>query len=147
MAYAKRTPETLARQARFRSLITPRVYFIQAATLGLIKIGFATDVRGRLSTLQTSSPDRLTLIGAIYDKDALAIEAELHSRFRGDRAHGEWFRPSDALVAFIAEWTVERADALEQADGKAQADAFHASQQAPDAEDLAAYARLKARGR
>ncbi|MDZ4318303.1 MAG: GIY-YIG nuclease family protein [Phenylobacterium sp.] len=110
---------------RRKAIRTPRVYFVQAAKLGLIKIGFAADIQERLGSLQVGSPDRLALIGAIYDKDALAIEARLHSRFRKDREHGEWFRPSAELLAYIAEWTVERADALEYAEGKAQADALH----------------------
>lgn len=127
----ERSIRLAARQYR-RATRTPRVYFVQAEKLGLIKIGYAADIRERLRSLQVGSPDRLTLIGAIYDNDALSIEAQLHSRFRDDREHGEWFRPTEALLAFIAEWTVERADALERAEGKAQFDALHGTQDAYD---------------
>lgn len=88
--------------------ICPLVYFIRAQTLGLIKIGSTVDLGHRLVCLQTGSPDKLELIGAICADDAFKIEERLHREFADVRTHGEWFQPSAELLALIAEWPIER---------------------------------------
>lgn len=65
-----------------------------------VKIGFANDVHGRRSTLQTSSPYALEVLVAM--KGAKADERELHRRFATDRIRGEWFRRSAAVEEFIS---------------------------------------------
>lgn len=76
------------------------VYFIQAEALGLVKIGWAADPTIRLSRLQIGSPDRLKLLAVI--EDGRSLEGVLHIMFAADRAHGEWFRPSTRLLAYIS---------------------------------------------
>jgi len=75
-----------------------RVYFVAGADL--IKIGFTLDVPGRFDRLCGSSPVPLTLLGVM--RGTPATERELHAKFAAQRAHGEWFRPSLQLSAFIA---------------------------------------------
>lgn len=90
-----------------RSLRAPEfVYFLRAETTRLIKIGVSRDIRQRIVALQTGSPDKLVLMGIIRCDAPKDFERELHSRFGRDRSHGEWFRPSEALEALIAQRAV-----------------------------------------
>jgi hypothetical protein len=66
-----------------------------------VKIGFATDVDDRRSTLQTSSHHSLKILAVI--KGTQAKEKELHRKFAVDHIRGEWFRRSEAIEAFIVE--------------------------------------------
>ena len=79
------------------------VYFIRSVTVGLIKIGVANRAKTRLLDLRSYSADALDLIGVVRCQNFGALERELHLRFAADRSHGEWFRPSAALLAYIAE--------------------------------------------
>lgn len=83
------------------------VYFVQAKTLGLIKIGVATEPHDRLYTLRISSPDELTLLGVIRDDAAFGHEHGLHRRFAEHNSHGEWFRPAPAILAYIEQHAVD----------------------------------------
>lgn len=78
------------------------VYFIQADNGGLIKIGVAKDVTARLYQIQLMCPVRLVVLATVPGGGA-ALEAELHQRFADARRHGEWFEPTQDLLAFIAE--------------------------------------------
>lgn len=73
-------------------------YFIQAGDRGPIKIGKSTAPDRRLTDLQGACPYRLRLLCTL-GRD---MEAELHRRFDNDRLHGEWFEPTNKLLAFIA---------------------------------------------
>ena len=75
------------------------VYFLQAQSLGLIKIGTSSNVSKRIAALQTASPDALTVLGCIPGD--CEIERSLHARFAEERVRGEWFTPSERLVDFI----------------------------------------------
>lgn len=78
------------------------IYFIQCQSTKLIKIGFASNIKNRFSSIQTGSPTPLKIIGAVVcDK---SIEKKLHDKFENIRVHGEWFKPSDYLLR-IAEKT------------------------------------------
>jgi len=68
------------------------VYFVTDGS-GFVKIGCTcNDVCARMSSMQTSNPRRLELLGMIETDDMLALESQLHSDFQ-DRRHdiGEWF--------------------------------------------------------
>lgn len=101
----------MARQGVVTKLETKRgtpsranaVYFVKAFTLGHIKIGKADCVYTRFAKLRMISPDSLLMLGAIVSEDATALERELHQRFGAQRLHGEWFRSSEELLAYIAE--------------------------------------------
>lgn len=71
------------------------VYFIEAEN-GLIKIGYSASVRERFKKLSTAVPMQLTVLGLCPAEPH--VERELHERFSGQRAMGEWFRPSPELL-------------------------------------------------
>ncbi len=78
----------------------PCVYFVQAGLSGPVKIGIATELRPRLYDLQCSNHEALFVIAVILDAGRDEEQA-LHARFRGDWLRGEWFRRSDALLAYM----------------------------------------------
>jgi predicted GIY-YIG superfamily endonuclease len=75
------------------------VYFVQGVDGGPIKIGFTTDVRRRLITIQAYSPISLRLV-ALFSGRA-EHEGKLHRMFQAERLHGEWFFPSPELLAIV----------------------------------------------
>lgn len=76
-----------------------RVYFIQASKTGHIKIGYSRSPQQRLAALQIANPEGLELLGSIHGDERL--EAILHAEFADARVSGEWFEPTDSLLAFI----------------------------------------------
>jgi hypothetical protein len=77
------------------------VYFVQAASSRLIKIGRAEDVSRRVIALQVSSPEELVLLGWV--EESKFTEADLHKRFEKYRRRGEWFSPAKDILNFIQE--------------------------------------------
>lgn len=76
------------------------VYFIRQGQYGNIKIGFTTgDPAIRCAALQTGNSERLHVIAAI--RGAQSLEQRLHKQFARLRHQGEWFRPGEALMAFL----------------------------------------------
>ena len=80
------------------------VYFMECPSLGVLKIGMATDPRKRLKRVQTGCPGRLHLRTVIRVDDARAFEAYLHQRHQKDRIHGEWFRATPELRELATSW-------------------------------------------
>jgi hypothetical protein len=78
------------------------IYFIQGKDTQKIKIGFSDNINNRIITLQSSSPDKLSLIGFIPGGGRI-MEKELHKRFKAHCSHGEWFFPSPILLKYIGE--------------------------------------------
>jgi len=75
------------------------VYFLQAAEEGLIKIGFTTGRPSwRMTHIQTKERQKLTLLASM--RGTREDEEALHARFANSRVRGEWFEPTDELVAF-----------------------------------------------
>lgn len=74
-------------------------YFVQGPPFSPVKIGRATDVAQRVSSLQTATPHELRIL-RILEGDR---EAEMHERFSDDRIRGEWFRWSPAIESFVSE--------------------------------------------
>lgn len=66
-----------------------RVYFIEAPSLGLIKIGSTGKVHRRVSAIQRATPVPTSLIGVIAG--GTKREVELHKKYAAHRVHGEWF--------------------------------------------------------
>lgn len=78
----------------------PFVYFIEAAGLGTVKIGWSRKHPvQRLYRLRVGSPVALELLG--FMRGDRSMERRLHRRFRHQRARGEWFNLSDELRTFI----------------------------------------------
>lgn len=75
------------------------VYFIRCTASGLIKIGLSENPWKRLSKMQSDSPGQLEMLGVVGGD--IVTEAELHDRFSASRLRGEWFNPTDDLVAFV----------------------------------------------
>jgi len=69
---------------------TRTVYFIQAATGGLIKIGVAADPSARLAEIQRMCPIPLRILSTLPGIGQRGEKA-LHQRFAAERRHGEWF--------------------------------------------------------
>lgn len=83
--------------SRSSSRDAPKDLYFARSLLGgdLIKIGVSAQVDTRMRDLKAQA--------LLVMKGEARREAELHARFADDRITGEWFRPSDALMAFIEE--------------------------------------------
>lgn len=76
------------------------VYFIRAVNgKGPVKIGFSTNAKGRLKTLQTSNHGELEIIAAI--EGTHEDEHSLHAEFNALRLKGEWFKFEGKLKAYV----------------------------------------------
>jgi hypothetical protein len=103
------------------------IYFIQAPINDFIKIGYsARHPDGRVAEMQTGCPVILKPLGFL--RGSIADERALHARFADSREHGEWFRASEDLMAFIAEsvlpWVHRTPDPEPYADGPKDWDAI-----------------------
>lgn len=78
---------------------TDCVYFVQAETMLRIKIGTSNNIARRVCELRIGSPDKLRVM-AVMPGDC-SVERQLHKKFSEDRLHGEWFSPSENLLAYI----------------------------------------------
>lgn len=79
------------------------VYFVtETPYCNNVKIGRATNVVLRLSSLQTGNPNKLQIRAIIKTDKSKQLEKELHKELAGYRIHGEWFRlEEDQLSNFI----------------------------------------------
>ena len=73
------------------------IYFAQSMNGGPIKIGFSDDVDKRMSSLRSSNPEPLILLG-VMEGDRVE-EKKVHRLFK--RKRGEWFYDSPELREFI----------------------------------------------
>lgn len=83
------------------------VYFAYSEEARLVKIGFSSNIRSRISNLNSYSQSRggrgrVVLVGWLIGGPAL--EAELHEMFDDHRVDGEWFNPSPEMAAVISEY-------------------------------------------
>lgn len=88
-----------ARTVRASTLPTTWIYFIREAD-GPVKIGVAKNPRERIATLQCGNPRPLEIVGVW--RGYHFEERQLHERFEHLRLAGEWFEPTDELLAYIA---------------------------------------------
>jgi hypothetical protein len=76
-----------------------KTYFIQAKDgIGPIKIGQSEKPERRLKQIQSAHPETVLAIIGVCDIE----ESVVHSYFNYLRITGEWFRPNDHLLAYIA---------------------------------------------
>jgi hypothetical protein len=78
------------------------VYFVQLGNSGDIKIGFSTNIKKRMHTLQTSTPENIQLLGFIAGE--LPTEKMIHEKFRMLRKKGEWFQCHSSIIEFLNEF-------------------------------------------
>ena len=67
----------------------PIVYVIGSPLSRLVKIGWTTNLRNRLSSLQSGSPVELRVYRTY--PGGRELEKWLHVHFKRSRKHGEWF--------------------------------------------------------
>lgn len=75
------------------------VYFVECTRTRRIKIGSAKSPPERLRGLQCGSPTKLRIVTAAPHHEV--GEMELHEEFKRTRLHGEWFKQSPRLRAYI----------------------------------------------
>jgi hypothetical protein len=94
--------EKLVATQRYRPAKLPTdLYFIETQCAQKhIKIGIASNMKDRLSTMQTHCPYPIKLLKLV--PGAAEMEKDLHKRFIRDRLTGEWFRSSPELLELIA---------------------------------------------
>lgn len=73
------------------------VYFVRAGDA--IKIGFSTNSKTRLASLQTSNSEQLELLAMM--RGTQSDERDLHQQFCHLNLRGEWFRVDEELLDFI----------------------------------------------
>jgi hypothetical protein len=77
-----------------------RVYFVQQGAGGPIKIGATRNFDKRLRTLNTGSHVPLTVLGVVAG--GYELERSLRAELADDRLFGEWFKPTDRVLAALA---------------------------------------------
>jgi hypothetical protein len=75
------------------------VYFVTSHKSRRVKIGWTTNLKHRLSSLQTGNPTPIKLLHTMLG--GAELEVQLHQRFADDRTQGEWFRLSDQIREFV----------------------------------------------
>lgn len=89
----------LARPPRDIPPAQPVVYFIRSGDL--IKIGTTVCLPGRIDAPATHGPEQPEILLVL--PGGHPEERQVHALFAAERVRGEWFRPSERLLAFIAE--------------------------------------------
>jgi hypothetical protein len=89
----------LKRECRQREKRQPMIYFIQAVDGGPIKIGYSIDPQKCLKQIQRKSPVPLQILRMI--EGDIEYKEAIHHLFNKSRVRGEWFDPSEELLAFI----------------------------------------------
>lgn len=77
------------------------VYFIKrnGDAVGLIKIGYTSDLSMRLMNYKTAVPEGCEILCTV--PGGRDLESYIHTAFDCDRVAGEWFSPSSDLMKFI----------------------------------------------
>lgn len=75
----------------------PQVYFVSYGQY--IKIGWTSDLLGRIAELQKAAPEQLSLL--LKFPGSKSDELRLHHRFAHLRLRGEWFKSSPEILGFI----------------------------------------------
>lgn len=65
------------------------------------KIGYAKNVQSRVSSMQSSSPDEITVVCTIPTADMRELERLLHEKYAEKRLSGEWFALNSSDVEYI----------------------------------------------
>jgi hypothetical protein len=79
----------------------PVVYYLRAHH-GAIKIGTTVDVSTRFDRIARSMPRMAPLTLLATEPGGPELERQRHREFERSRVIGEWFAPTEALLAHIA---------------------------------------------
>lgn len=79
------------------------IYFVRGTRSGMVKIGSTENLKARMRSLRTASPEPLEVLAVV--PGGLSEERALHDRFAEHRAVGEWFHPRRELLAFVEKLT------------------------------------------
>lgn len=77
-----------------------QIYFLQGEVSGLIRIGIARDIKARIASHRSSSPEPLKWLGDM--PGGLPLERKIHAAFKYCRLKGSWYRPEQELLDTIA---------------------------------------------
>ena len=80
------------------------LYIVRETWQGMCKIGIASDIYARMSSLQTGCPQELEVIGFVALKNAKSMELFIHNRYKAFRHRGEWFNLSIEQVQTILDF-------------------------------------------
>jgi hypothetical protein len=75
------------------------VYLVRAGEHGPVKIGFSTNVRRRVSKMQTDNPGKMVVL-RIFE-GGKAEERQLHQLFADHHIDGEWHSFSEAMLGDV----------------------------------------------
>lgn len=77
------------------------IYFLLAENADAVKIGYTRQksMKTRMRYFYTYSPYSVDLL--LIMPGSMIQERDIHKRFVKDKIHGEWFRYSDELKAYI----------------------------------------------
>tara|TARA_R110000850_G_scaffold117374_1_gene233759 strand:- start:160 stop:864 length:705 start_codon:yes stop_codon:yes gene_type:complete len=96
--YLTAAQKSLANQLTYvkkKAAVVKKHYLYAISNGQEVKLGMSSNVNGRLNTLQTSSPSKLSLLWKYYiantSKDAIKIEKMLHRACNEFHIRGEWF--------------------------------------------------------
>lgn len=76
------------------------IYFVQESSIGAIKIGVSKHPKKRAKELQDHSLYVIKLLATV--DGGYSVEHALHHLFAHAYIRGEWFRPVEELIAYIA---------------------------------------------
>lgn len=76
------------------------VYLLRDSSAGALKIGHSATLSKRLSTLQTGSARKHTLL--YVAEGGRRLEQGLHFTFRELRIRGEWYKDSNAITEWFS---------------------------------------------
>lgn len=106
-AFVKNDHFQLDHDARLRRKVSARaargyVYVLQDVDVtGFCKIGKTTTPVDRLTHFDVKLPFAVRLVHVIETHDCSRLEAVLHNRFASKRVRGEWFKLTDADIAWL----------------------------------------------
>jgi hypothetical protein len=79
------------------------VYFLRESGMGAIKIGVTRNLTRRVQSMNANTPHKISILGSVRGDEKL--EARLQDEFAHALIKGEWFHPTETLLARIRELT------------------------------------------
>jgi hypothetical protein len=76
------------------------VYYIQDSLTGKVKIGFASNMKSRVVSIQSSCPGELRILAS--ERGTVRDEKAIHEKFKHCRYRGEWFNSYPDLMLHIS---------------------------------------------